>query len=125
MTTPLSALFLASEAEPFVKVGGLSDVAGSLPRALHQQGLDIRLAIPLHGSIQREQFNLRPLISFPVPHRGGTILAEAYTTEIDGMDLIIIRDGRLSRNEVYFDRMALVGTITFFKKILLYLCYKW
>ncbi|OGO47706.1 MAG: hypothetical protein A2W34_07170 [Chloroflexi bacterium RBG_16_64_32] len=31
------------------------------------------------------------------------------TAEIDGMDLAVIRDGRLSRNEVYFDRMVLFG----------------
>jgi starch synthase len=28
----LNVLFIASEADPFVKVGGLADVAGSLPR---------------------------------------------------------------------------------------------
>jgi len=31
------------------------------------------------------------------------------TAEIDGMDLAVVRDGRLSRNEVYFDRMVLFG----------------
>ena len=31
---PLKVLFLASEAEPFYKVGGLGDYAGSLPAAL-------------------------------------------------------------------------------------------
>jgi ketosteroid isomerase-like protein len=29
------------------------------------------------------------------------------TAEIDGMDLALVRDGKLCRNEVYFDRMAL------------------
>jgi ketosteroid isomerase-like protein len=29
------------------------------------------------------------------------------TFEIDGMDLILTRDGRMRRNEVYFDRFAL------------------
>ena len=31
------------------------------------------------------------------------------TAEIDGMDLAIVRHGKLQRNEVYFDRMALFG----------------
>ncbi len=32
------------------------------------------------------------------------------TAEIDGMDLAVVREGKLSRNEVYFDRMALFGS---------------
>ena len=35
------------------------------------------------------------------PSAGGT------TFEVDGMDLVLIREEKLSRNEVYFDRMAL------------------
>ncbi len=33
------------------------------------------------------------------------------TIEIDGMDLALVRDNRLSRNEVYFDRAALAALI--------------
>ncbi len=32
------------------------------------------------------------------------------TAEIDGMDLVMVRGGKLCRNEVYFDRMALFGS---------------
>jgi len=38
-------LFVASEADPFIKTGGLADVAGSLPQALREKGNDVRLVI--------------------------------------------------------------------------------
>ncbi len=40
-------------------------------------------------------------------HAQLTPSAGGKTIEIDGMDLIIIRGDRISRNEVYFDRMAI------------------
>ena len=30
-----------------------------------------------------------------------------HTVEADGMDLVVLRDGRIARNEVYFDRAVL------------------
>ncbi|MDR1875519.1 MAG: glycogen synthase [Synergistaceae bacterium] len=39
-------LFVGSELSPFSKVGGLGDVVGSLPKALRQCGLDVRVVTP-------------------------------------------------------------------------------
>ena len=39
-----------------------------------------------------------------------TPAAGGRTAEVDGMDLAIVSDGKLQRNEVYFDRMALFGS---------------
>ncbi|ADO76652.1 glycogen synthase GlgA [Halanaerobium praevalens] len=44
-------LFVASEADPFIKTGGLADVAGSLPQALIEEGHDVRLVIPQYRQI--------------------------------------------------------------------------
>ncbi|MBI1292661.1 glycogen synthase GlgA [bacterium] len=54
-------LFLSSEAVPFVKTGGLADVAGALPRVLQQMGHDVRLVIPRYGDID-PRFRLLPLM---------------------------------------------------------------
>jgi starch synthase len=47
----LKILFVASEADPFIKTGGLADVAGSLPQALREEGHDVRLVIPEYRQI--------------------------------------------------------------------------
>jgi starch synthase len=51
--------FVASEAVPYAKTGGLADVAGSLPAALSKLGCDVKLFIPKYSTIDEEKFNLR------------------------------------------------------------------
>lgn len=68
--TQLKIIYLASEASPFVKVGGLGDVAGSLPLAIRSldSNPDIRLVIPMHGSIDQTKWELEPIASFQIKH---------------------------------------------------------
>ena len=47
----MKVLYVASEAVPFVKTGGLADVAGSLPKALKEQGADVRVILPKSSKI--------------------------------------------------------------------------
>ncbi len=56
VTTPprdgrLKVLFVASEVAPFRKTGGLADVAGVLPKAVRQHGIDIRVVMPLYQGV--------------------------------------------------------------------------
>lgn len=53
-TTPLRIAFVAAEVAPFAKTGGLADVSAALPRHLHGAGHDVRLVMPMHGTIDRE-----------------------------------------------------------------------
>ncbi len=45
-------LYVAAESQPFVATGGLADVAGSLPNAIAELGVDIRVIMPLYGTIK-------------------------------------------------------------------------
>ncbi len=44
-------LFVSSEAVPFIKTGGLADVAGSLPKAFNKDEFDVRVIIPKYRMI--------------------------------------------------------------------------
>jgi starch synthase len=48
----LKILYIASEAAPFSKTGGLADVTGSLPKAMAALGHDVRLVLPAYASIE-------------------------------------------------------------------------
>lgn len=48
----LKVLLASSEAAPFAKTGGLADVAGSLPLALEELGVDVRVIMPKYASIK-------------------------------------------------------------------------
>ena len=50
----LNVLFVASEAVPFVKTGGLADVAGSLPKALMAENIQPVVIMPKYQSIPEE-----------------------------------------------------------------------
>src|SRR5947209_10349310 len=59
---PLKILILAAEIVPFIKVGGLADVVGALPKSLQALGHDVRLAMPRYGQVDPARFNLHPLL---------------------------------------------------------------
>ena len=96
MADVLRVLFLAAEADPFIKIGGLGDVAGSLPRALLTVAqeldypIDVRLVIPFHGAIQRQNYPLRPIAKFDISSSLGPFSAEALTMDFDGLPVYFI-----------------------------------
>lgn len=53
--------FAASECFPYVKTGGLGDVAGSLPKSLAEEGCEIKIFLPLYGGIKTAEHNILPL----------------------------------------------------------------
>ncbi|CCQ75050.1 glycogen synthase GlgA [Magnetospira sp. QH-2] len=44
----MKVLFVTPEAHPLIKTGGLADVAGALPTALAEAGLDVRVMMPAY-----------------------------------------------------------------------------
>lgn len=97
-TGVLQVLFTAAEADPLIKIGGLGDVAGSLPAALRsldpsQTGgnlIDARVVIPFHGAISIGPEECTAVGSFSVPSHDGPVEARAFYTEANGIPYYLI-----------------------------------
>jgi starch synthase len=105
MPQTINILFLAAEAEPFVKVGGLGDVAGTLPRALRALSndeikLDVRLVLPYHSVIRSEA--LRAVGMYSIPRGKTELQVEAFEGTLDGMPVYFLNgDPIRSSGSVY------------------------
>lgn len=96
MPQTLNVLFLAAEADPFVKVGGLGDVAGALPRALKSLSteaagefrLDLRMVLPYHNAVRAE--GLRPVMVYSIPRGETEVQVEVFEGVLDGMPVYFI-----------------------------------
>jgi starch synthase len=76
----IKILFVASEAYPLVKTGGLGDVLYSLPHALHDRGADIRLLLPGYRALLRQLDQVRILGWLDVRGADGIVSARILET---------------------------------------------
>ncbi|SDM58857.1 starch synthase [Psychrobacillus sp. OK028] len=68
----MNVLFAASECAPFIKTGGLGDVIGALPQALHKKGANVSVILPNYGDLPlhfKEQMQWFKSIEVPVGWR--------------------------------------------------------
>ncbi|MGY3761935.1 glycogen synthase GlgA [Granulicatella adiacens] len=99
----MKVCFIAAEAAPFVKVGGLGDVIGSLPKALRELGIDARVVLPLYSSIDRERFGLKYSGYQFVDLGWRHLYCGIFETVVDGVPFYFID------NEQYFKRESIYG----------------
>ena len=122
MNDQIKVLFIASEAEPVIKIGGLADVAGSLPAALKaisvsteiDGDIDIRLAIPFHPELKDRIGPVRDVGTLVIPSIRGPMLAQFYIlveTEAEGSVPIYLIDGPPIKESptVYSDNILVDG----------------
>ena len=100
----MKVLYCSSEAVPFAASGGLGDVAGSLPKALHDEKIETRVVMPLYGQIKEKygkelEFvtNFNVILGWRVQYCG------LFKYEKDNVIYYFLD------NEYYFKRQGLYG----------------
>ena len=85
----MKILFTTSEIAPWVKTGGLGDVAAALPPALGKLGLDVRVLTPRYPALREAFPDARPLLRLP-PFGGALPAAELFLAETAGLPLLLL-----------------------------------
>ena len=95
----LHVAFASAEAAPFVKTGGLGDVAGSLPQALKAAGAEVVVLVPKYDTIAQEyKDRMEHMCDFYVPLGWRNEYCGIERLNHRGVDYLFID------NERYFSR---------------------
>lgn len=100
----MKVLFAVSECVPFIKSGGLADVAGSLPKELKKLGTDVRVILPKYGMIpEKFRSEMKKVKEYTVQLGWRVQYCGIETLEYDGVTFYFVD------NEYYFKRDSLYG----------------
>jgi starch synthase len=100
----VKVLFTVSECVPFVKSGGLADVAGALPKELRSLGTDIRVILPKYGGIpQKYRGRMKRKKEFFVSVGWRNQYCGIEELQYDGVTYYFVD------NEYYFNRDRMYG----------------
>ncbi|MGI8640432.1 MAG: glycogen synthase [Pyrinomonadaceae bacterium] len=94
---------LAAEAVPYSKTGGLGDVAGALPKALRQVGVDAFLITPLYLQTKGADVGHLAIDGLDVDWRGETYRVKVFYSEANGSPTFLIDAPE------YFHRSSIYG----------------
>ncbi len=127
MCAPMKILFLSHEVAPLAKVGGLADVAGSLPKALRARGHDVRILMPGYKMVLENTAVIKSVVIpdlevaiNPVWGKTGTV----YETALDGVPTYLLEDEEWFSDTACSETIYLPGSSQhlFFSRAALRLC---
>ena len=100
----MKVLYVSSECAPFIKTGGLGDVAGSLPKALAAKGAEVAVVCPLYSKISHDWRSKMTFVkSMYVQLAWRNQYCGIFVYEADGVKYYFLD------NEYYFARNQVYG----------------
>jgi starch synthase len=119
----MNILFAAAECAPLAKVGGLGDVVGSLPKALRQIGVDVRVILPMYKNISASTTPAAEIKKIQVTFGGrkiSVIIRQTTLTQSDVVVYLLEEPGIFGSGGIYETAGATPGTETEIKKFLFF-----
>jgi starch synthase len=110
----LRIAILSPEAVPFAKVGGLADVSGALTKALHAEGADSLLVLPLYDQIDRSLLSEKIIDDLEVQWRGKRPRVSVWRSDVLNAPTYLIDA------PFYFSRGKLYGDADDFERFAFY-----
>lgn len=108
----MKILFAVWELDPFLKVGGLGEIAASLPRALSNLGIDIRIVIPFYQALKLRRSRKRFIKQFTIRYAERHEKVELFqvTHPVSKISVYLLK------NSKYLDTPVFPDTFAFFDK---------
>lgn len=94
----MKVLLAASEVAPIIKIGGLGDVIGALPKALEKISVNVDVIAPFFPSAKIEGLQLYKSFDLHVPFANKNNVVEVFKTKLPNSNV----DLYLLKNEEYF-----------------------
>ena len=94
-------LMVAAEASPLIKIGGLGDVAGVLPKAikdLHPSSIDMRVILPYHQVLQEKHLKTRELGSFKLTVPDGQLPCQLFVFEAAEIPIYLVSNAYIDKD---------------------------
>jgi starch synthase len=92
----MKVLLAASEVAPIIKIGGLGDVIGSLPKALEKIGVNADVIVPFYPTAKTENLKLYKVMDLNVPFDNANHVVEIFKTKLpdSNVDVLLLKNAK-------------------------------